>query len=111
MKNALTAALLDEIQSGVDRATRKYQAGFSMRVRGLRAGDGVFQIEVAPTRQGIHSVRMVPILSMVEQDLEDRFPGLRVMLLPVEPGRTLVRRLGGVVKGTSRTGSAKKKSS
>ncbi|MBI2760003.1 MAG: hypothetical protein HYX51_01075 [Chloroflexi bacterium] len=111
MKSLLTAAIRDEIQGELDRAARKYRTGFGMQVGTVRPGDGVFQVDVHATRQGVHTVQLFPVLALVGQELEDRFPGLRVMLLPAEPARSLVRRLRGFVKRTSRPGSAKKKSS
>ena len=85
------------VQAEAERACDVLRTPFRLEVGPVRSEDGYFKAEVRPVGEGVSgtygghdAVRFV--LASVEQEIEERYQGLRLMLLPAAAKRRVAHR-------------------
>ena len=97
MKNELLAHLRGILQAEASRICQLYQLPFDLRVGEVRSEDGYFKADIV-ARRGESSLRLPPaelvrsLAATVEQNVEEKYQGLRLMLLPAQKKNTRKQR-------------------
>jgi len=87
MKNELLNHLQGILQNEADRVCQLYELAFELRIGTIRSEDGYFKADVT-ARKNTEASRLPPaelvrsLAATVEQNVEEKYQGLRLMLLP-----------------------------
>jgi hypothetical protein len=98
MKHDLLESLRVAIQSEASRICRLYGLSFDLEINEVRGEEGYFKASAAAREQ--QRANKVPVsmelvrslLATVEQNIEEKYQGLRLMLSPVVKKKPAVRR-------------------
>ncbi|MGD9789720.1 MAG: hypothetical protein AB7Q00_04380 [Phycisphaerales bacterium] len=90
------------VQAEIDAVRSSRGSALTMRVGRVRGEAGCFRVDVTPARPVTRLAVVLDILSEAEERLEERYEGLRLMLIPV-----LTKTTGTKTPGSSRGAHAR----
>lgn len=78
----LEATILREVQERLDRHLRTLRQPFGLSARGLRSDGAMYVVPIAADNASAPEEAVRVIAAFVENEMEEEYPGLRLMLMP-----------------------------